>query len=340
MKLIVALSAVLLCACGSSPPPAAPAPALVEPSPSPAQPEAGAPAPTPEPAPLPPAPPWDAPGAPPSYVSAALVQVPASVRYVAAIDLPRLAGTPVGDKLREALIGAAVELPASCKSLNPTALGNVILAGGGDGGELVGIAAGKMAERPVITCLTALVKSRGGALKNKKLAGRTAYYATGSADDNGWITWTRAGTPIMAGDEAMLTATLDAKAAKISPELAALVASADHRRMMWGAAKVTSAEVQTLPVPAGMVTGPVTIRFGIDLGAELELDVAFGFASTEEANRVAQELRKQLGEVRQGPPLDSLLRDVKLGVHGRDLRVIIHLDAAATTQALGFLNMK
>jgi hypothetical protein len=355
MHLLRITAALVLIACGSSsrPAPAGPT-AGTPPSPPPAEANqvADPTAPTsppaaPEPPPLAEAPAWT-PTTPRPHVAKVLPQLPADARFVAGLDIPRLAATPLGDKLRGVFLDAMDKLPASCTAISATKLGEMVMAGAGvatpnavsTGNAAVAIAGRGLLERELVPCAKDIMKSKGGELKSKKVAGRTFHFATGTAKDNGWVTWTKEGVPYIAGSEAWLTATLDPKAPKIAPALADLASRADHGRMFWAAMEITPALLRDLGLPDSLLTAPAGVRAGVDLAQEFELDVVATFSAAADANRIAALLRAQIGELRRNPPMAAFLSNVRLGLHGTELRVIVRLDAATSEMLLAILGLK
>src|SRR5436190_2958069 len=154
MKLGPSLLPLLALACGSSSPkpaaPAEPAPVAATPPPAP-EPAPAKPA-APEPPPIPEAPPPTPAGPPKPHVSKALAFLPADAQAVIGFDVPRIAGTPLGDKFRQAFLGAS--LPKPCESLSAAQLGNIVL-GVAAGGKVVGVSDGKLPERGMVACIEA-----------------------------------------------------------------------------------------------------------------------------------------------------------------------------------------
>lgn len=354
MHLFRIATALVLIACGSSSKPAPAGPtAGAPPSPPPVEanqasepPEPPEP-PAPEPPPLAEAPAWT-PTKPRPHVAKALAQFPADSRLVIGLDMARLASTPMGEALHAVLLKSTDKLPASCTKLSAAKLGEVVVATAGvagpggvsTGDAAVGIADRAILERDVIPCMKDVMKGKGGELKSKKVAGRTVHYAAGVPDSNGWITWTKDGVPIFAGGEAWLTTTLDPKAPKLGASLADLATRADHGRMIWAAIELAPAQLRDLGLPEGLLSAPAGLRLGLDLAQEFELDLVATFASADEASRIAALLRAQINELRRSPATASFLSDVRLGLHGTELRLIIRLDAGTTTMLIELLNLK
>ncbi len=326
------LLSVLVLACGSSSPkPAAPVEA--------APPVASAP---PEPAPAPPAPPAppaipEAPppvpaGPPRPHVAKALAYLPADTQAVVGLDVARIAGTPLGDKFREALLSA--KLPAACETLTSAQFGHVVL-GIGPSGKVVAVSDGKLAERAMFACVEAGMKAKGGKAQRKTVRGRTYYYATGTTEDNGWITFLKPGF-LIANSEAALTEALDAKAGKVSGDLAALSAQVDHGRMVWMAATVPVASLAELGVPADVAAGPIALRASLDMATDTQIDVVLGGASPEVAAAVAKVLRTLAAQL----PVPPAAIGLQIGVHGSDIHAIAQLDASLTRTVIDAIKMK
>ncbi|MBK9032291.1 MAG: hypothetical protein IPL61_13425 [Myxococcales bacterium] len=341
------LSCLLLAiACGGHPPgrsaPVAPAPV----APAPVAPDVAGPEPTPpEPTPpgprpgeLPDAPPWTAPAAP-LHVLAVLPQVPAGARYVLGADVARLARGAAGGALRELLaiiIGAS---PPACRSITTAQFAQVVIAGVGLQGEQVYFLGPALTERATAPCLTATLLGKDGAtIEHKPLSGRTVYYADGAGAVDDVVAWSKISGPIYASREDWLAAALDPRAPKATPDLVALAATADHARMVWLAALVAPADLAPLGLPDGLLAGPVAVRAGLDLGDELELDVDVTFATADAAARFGDLVRLQVPALRADPDTAPLVTDVRLGIHGAELRLIVHVDRDATAALIARLH--
>jgi hypothetical protein len=338
MRFFSLLSALAL-ACGSSsskpaapaaaPPPAA-APAAEAEPPPPARPA------EPELPPIPEAPPPVQPAAPRPYVVKAMAYLPADTQVVIGVDVPRVAGTPLGDKLRAALLSDKV--PAACEALSAAQFGNVVIGTNGSG-KVVVVIDGKLAERTAIACLEAGVKAKGAKAQSKTVAGRKVHYVTGSTDDNGWITWTNGGI-VMASSEAALKDALDPKTAKLGGDLAALTAQTDHGRMVWAAGVVSPASLAAIGAPAGAVPGPLALRAGVDIAADTDVDLVLGGSTPAGAAAMADALRALLAPMRSAPSTAPLFAGLRLGVHGSDVHVTARLDADITRKLIDAVNIK
>jgi hypothetical protein len=336
MRFFLVLPALALACGSSSPKPAAPVAAAPAPAPEPAPAPAPAPPAAPALPPLPEAPPPAAPSAAKPYVAKALAYLPPDTQVLIGIDVPRIAGTPLGAKLRGALLGA--KLPAPCAALSPALFGNIVL--GRNGGEkFVAVVDGKLGERTAIACVEAGIGQKGGKLERKTLGGRKVYYVTGSAKDNGWVTWTKTGA-VMASSEAALSEALDPKSVKLGGELAALTAKVDHARMVWGAAIVQASALQAMGVPLSGVTGSISVRAGIELAAETDLDIVLGFPSPGAATATADTLKAMIAPLRSQPNVAPLLSGLSLGVYGSDIHLVARLDAAVTSKLIEAIDVK
>jgi hypothetical protein len=339
MKLFPLLSALALACGSSSSKPATPAPpAAALPAEPVAQAEPPPPAKPPEPElpPIPEAPPPAQPGAPRPHVVKAMAFLPPDTQVVIGVDVPRVAGTPLGDKLRASLLSGKV--PAPCEALSAAQFGNVVIGTNGSG-KVVVVLDGKLAERAAIACLEAGVKAKGAKSQSKIVAGRKVHYVTGSADDNGWITWTKGGI-VLASSEAALADALDPKTAKLGGDLAALIAQADHGRMLWAAGVVSPASLAALGAPTGSVPGPVALRAGVDIAADTDVDVVLGGSSPTGAAALADGLRALLAPMRSAPSTAPLFAGLRLGVHGSDVHVTARLDADITRKLIDAVNVK
>lgn len=335
------LSSLVLAACGASAaqkpapapapvPPAAPSPAAVAEAPKPPAPPPALPA-------LPEAPPPAGSVAQRPHVAKALAYLPERTKLVLGIDVPRLAHTPLGDKLRGSFAGP--DIPAPCQKLTAGQFGNLVFGAIGDGG-MVAALDGKLDERSLRPCLDAAAKAKGGKLETKAIQGRKAYYISGSAQDNGWGTWPRGGGMLLASGEAPLTEALDPKAKKLGSELAKLVAKVDQSHMVWAAAIVPADALAGLGLAGGALTGPVAMRFTLDTTTETEVDMVVELATADDATRAATALRQLVDILRKATDTAPFVRDVRLGVYDRALHVIAKLDAAATQKLMTAINAK
>jgi hypothetical protein len=335
MKFSLVLSSLVLACSSSSSKPAQPA----QPAPVASAPPAAAPAATPAPPELPPipeAPPPAKPGAPRPHVARALAYLPADAQVVIGADLPRIASTPLGDKVREAILG--INKPAACETLSAAQFGNVVLGANGSG-KVLFVLDGKLDERATLACFEAAVKAKGATLQTKTLAGRKVYYATGSAADNGWVTWTKNGV-VLASSEAALTEALDPNAPKVAGDLAALVAGADHGRMVWVAGIVPAAGLAAAGISADMAKGPVSIRAGIDIATDTDVDVVIGCSTPAVAASVGDAVRALIAPMRNSPGAAPLLAGLRLGVHGSEIHATARLDASITRKLIDAVNVK
>lgn len=338
MKLYRVLPALVVAACGArspSPAPAAPtlAPAPVAQAPAPAPPPPAPPAPAPA---LPEAPPPVPAGAPRPHVTKAMSYIPARAKFVVGLDAAAVARTPVGDKLRAAFAGP--EIPAPCQALTAAQLGHIVFGATGDGSIV--IFDGNLGERAMSACARATAKVHGGKLESKTIRGRKASHIAGSAQDNGWIAWLPAGGFVLASSEAALTEALDPKAAKVGGDLAQLVAQVDQSRMLWAAGVVPADAIPAMGLPAGIVTGAVSLRAAIDLASATELDVVLGFTTAGEAGRVAEVIRQLAAKLRSSPDLAPFAADVRLGIFDRSLHVMARFDADITHKLIDAIHAK
>jgi hypothetical protein len=329
---LAAILAAAACGGSSKPTPVAPLPDETA-KPEPAQPAPDQDKPPLEAAPkLPPiatAPPPAAPGPTKPHVAKALALIPDFAQVIIGIDVPRVATTALGAHLTAALLKE--DVPAPCQKLTAAQFGNLVMGWGEDG--VVAVADGKVTEKQLVPCVEAAVKAKGGKLASKKIAGRTVRFREGD-DNDAWLTWTKAGQPLLAHSEAAVASALDPKAPKVKADLATFTGQADHGRMVWGAGVFHAAELAEAGVPPGMVSGDVTVRGWAEMGTETELDVVFGFASPEEATKIDQQVRAMIEPMRSSPDMEKMLAGLQLGVHGSELHAVIKLDAATTQQIL------
>ncbi|MBL8626515.1 MAG: hypothetical protein JNK64_34685 [Myxococcales bacterium] len=332
----------LVSACRSSTPAPRSAPTAPTPEAKAEAPEAPAPSAPPTPEPPPPqqppiatAPPPAAAGTPAAHVAAALRVLPASADVLVGLSIPRLGASVLGEKFTAMLFAARDNLPAACQTLAATDYGDVTVAFGG--GAIVGVSTGKLTEKRMATCLQAILKAKGGDIASKKIAGRKVYYAVGSAEDNGWVAWTKQGVPLLANSEAGITAALDPRSPKVDADLVALANRADHSHAAWFAGRVSASKLAELGVPPGVVSGDVRFYGWLDHAADLQLDAVVTLATPADATKLEAQLRQLLEPVRQLPDAATMLRGLGIGAHGNDVHVVLALDAATTAALLAQL---
>jgi membrane-associated phospholipid phosphatase len=183
------------------------------------------------------------------------------------------------------------------------------------------------------------VKAKGAKAQTKMVAGRKVHYVTGSADDNGWITWIKGGV-VLASSEAALADALDPKTAKLGGDLAALAAQTDHGRMVWAAGVVSPAALAALGAPSGSVAQPLALRAGVDIAADTDVDIVLGGSTPSGAAALADGLRALLAPMRSAPNTAPLFAGLRLGVHGSDVHVTARLDADITRRLIDAVNIK
>lgn len=221
------------------------------------------------------------------------------------------------------------DLPAPCAKLDLAEVGNLVLGVGS--GDMVIIADGKIAEKAVTGCLEA----QGGKLTKKKIKGRTVHHGGG---DEPWITWTKAGTPIVASSEAAMTAVLDARAPKAHDALGLLAGLADHGKLMWMVATVETAQLAALGLPFSGDTTHITVRAWFEHATTGTIDVVATFATPEDAARAEQQLRGMLEPMQANPQMGALLKGTQLSAHGAHLHAVVQLDEATMAEIVRSMN--
>ena len=340
MRFSLVLSSVVLACSASSPKPTAPTPAAsAEPRPPPpvAEPAPGAKtAPAPDLPPIPEAPPPVKAGPPRPHVAKALAYLPPETQAVIGFDVPRIAGTPLGAKVRQAFVGT--EVPVACEALTAGQFGNVVV-GAVVNAKIVIVVDGKLPERAMVACVEAGVKAKGAKAESKMVAGRKFHYVAGSSEDNGWITWTKTSV-VMANSEAALTEAVDAKAAKLAGDLAALSTQVDHGRMVWAAGIVPAPALAAIGLSADVVPGPVTVRATLDMAGDTDIDVVLGCTTPAAAASMASALKAIVAPIRSAPNTAPLLAGLRLGVHGSEVHATARIGADLTRKLIDMLDLK
>lgn len=329
MRALASITVCVLIACGGATRPASDPAAptsTIAPEPAPA------PAPTPAaptPPPIPEAPPWVAPPPQPHVVDV-LNQVPAAARFVAGLDVPRLARGALASRFQSMLALFVAMGPASCAPVTIDAFDRVVMAGVGTKGEHVVFLGPGLVERVAGPCLAdATIKKNGVTIAKRKEFGTTVYTEAGPAAGDGALAWTLRSGPIVVDRLAWARTTLDPNAPKASPALVSLASTADHARTFWVAALVDPDDVARLGLAPGTLTGPFTVRIGIDLDAAAEVDLDLVFSSEADARHAAEYIRAEAARAWREFPTQDAVPNLRLGLHGTEVRLQLHVDATA-----------
>lgn len=228
-----------------------------------------------------------APSGPPPELTG-LAVVPASAEAVVGVDVRKLLGSPVLDRvveqvlLREATLSERLRrLGDDCKIDLGKQIKHIMLALGPHAGPQPGtgpvlmIAVGSLPETDLKDCVTRLVGTGGGTLTGKVVLGRTLYLAK-DGNRTMYFAYSRPDTVVLSADEAYITEALGSgKKAPDDPELTAWRKLVNENSPLWAVGR-TDARIRDglVQLTEGQISsGPVAIAASADLsdGAKLQL---------------------------------------------------------------------
>lgn len=228
-----------------------------------------------------------APSGPPPELTG-LAVVPASAEAVVGVDVRKLLGSPVLDRvveqllLREATLSERLRrLGDDCKIDLGKQIKHIMLALGPHAGPQPGtgpvlmIAVGSLPETDLKDCVTRLVGTGGGTLTGRVVLGRTLYLAK-DGNRTMYFAYSRPDTVVLSADEAYITEALGSgKKAPDDPELTAWRKLVNENSPLWAVGR-TDARIRDglVQLTEGQISsGPVAIAASADLtdGAKLQL---------------------------------------------------------------------
>jgi hypothetical protein len=294
--------------------------------------------------------------APPPEITG-LAAVPANAEIVIAVDVERLAASPIVERAAEQLLMRDAQLAQSwehvrdaCKIDVAKQIRRITIALGpspnpakpGTGPVLM-IATGAIAETELTTCIRSLVGKGGGQLTAKPLDGRTLYQVK---DQNRtmFFSFGRADTIVLGTSDTYVTEALSKnKKAADHPELAAWMKLANQRAPLWAIGRVSDRVKQGLVrVTDGQIkAGPTAFVGSADLtdGAKLELGAVM--ANADDAKQLESQIKAQLAMlvmVAQAKSLGPLVQKVKLAVDGNTVRIAAILSMDDVNHVLSMLD--
>ena len=277
--------------------------------------------------------------APPPEVTG-LAAVPSSAEIVIAVDIEKLAGSPIVTRAAEQLLLRDAQLAQSwehvrdaCKIDVTKQIKRLTIALGpspnpakpGTGPVLM-VATGTIGETELSACVRSLVGKGGGQLTAKPLDGRTLYQVK---DQNRtmFFSFGRADTVVLGTSDAYVTEALGkGKKAIDHPELAAWMKLTNQHAPLWAIGRVSERVKTGLSrVTQGQVkAGPTAFVGSADLtdGAKLELGAVM--ANAEDAKQLESQIKAQLAMlvmVAQAKSLGPLVQKVKIAVDGNMVRI-------------------
>jgi hypothetical protein len=294
--------------------------------------------------------------APPPEVTG-LAAVPSSAEIVIAVDVEKLAASPIVARAAEQLLMRDPSLAQSWEHVRDAckidvakqikrltiALGPPTNPSKPGTGPVLMVATGAIAETELTTCIRSLVGKGGGQLTAKPLDGRTLYQVK---DQNRtmFFSFGRADTIVLGTSDRYVTEALSKnKKAPDHPELATWMKLANQNAPIWAIGRVSDRVKQGLVrVTDGQIkAGPTAFVGSADLtdGAKLELGAVM--ANADDAKQLESQIKAQLAMlvmVAQAKSLGPLIQKVKLAVDGNTVRISASLSMDDVNHVLSMLD--
>jgi hypothetical protein len=247
-------------------------------------------------------------GGPASQV-AGLSAVPASAEVVVAVDVPRVASSPLVTRavdsllLKNSVLAAEWQrLSESCKT-DPHKLESIVFAIGpgtgqpGTGPVLMVVTGKQLVETELAECVRSMVGQGGGTLTAKPLDGRTLYQAK-DGQRTMFFAFGKPDTVVMSANEDFVKAALGpGKKLSDNSELTRWMARADQKAPIWAAGRADP-RVRTglVKLTNGQLKeGPVAIVLAVDMTNGAKLDLGAVMASAADAKALESFGKTQLG---------------------------------------------
>jgi len=293
--------------------------------------------------------------APPPEVTG-LAAVPSSAEIVIAVDIEKLAGSPIVTRAAEQLLLRDAQLAQSwahvrdeCKLDVTKQIKRLTIALGPSpnpakpGGPVLMVATGAIGETELSACVRSLVGKGGGQLTAKPLDGRTLYQVK---DQNRtmFFSFGRADTVVLGTSEAYVTEALGkGKKATDHPELAAWMKLTNQNAPLWAIGRVSERVKTGLSrVTQGQVkTGPTAFVGSADLSDGAKLELGAVMSNAEDAKQLESQIKAQLAMlvmVAQAKSLGTVVQKVKLSVDGNVVRIAANLTMDDVNHVLSMLD--
>jgi hypothetical protein len=278
-------------------------------------------------------------GPPPEVTG--LSAVPSSAKIVIAIDVEKLAASPVVARAAEQLLARDTQLAESwahvrdeCKidvakqiKRMTIALGPAPNAAQPGTGPMLMVATGAIGEAELSTCIRSLVGKGGGTLTAKPLDARTLYQVK---DQNRtmFFAFGSPNTVVLSASDKFITEALDAKGKKAldHPELAAWAKLANQNAPLWMMGRVSErVKGGLVRVSGGAIkTGPTAFVASFDLTDGAKFDLNTIMASGEDAKQLESQIKAQLGMlvmIAQAKSMGPIVEKVKIAADGKLVRI-------------------
>lgn len=291
----------------------------------------------------------------PSAEVTGLAAVPASSEVVLAIDVQRVADSPLVDHAVDVLLQRDPNLADRWKQLHDRCkldlknVNHVMLAIGPHPGPQPGtgpvlfIATGKLVETELAACVRSLVGTGSGGLTASPLGNRTMY----EAKDGNRVVYFAFGRP----DTVIMSANRDAVAESLgtgkkitdNPDFTKWLAMVDQKAPIWAVGRVDERVKQGLvKVTNGAVTaGPSAMVVSIDPTAGAKIDLGAVMASPADAKALESFAKTQLAGlamVAQAKSLGTVVDQVKITADASVVRFAANLDMPAVNQLISVLD--
>jgi hypothetical protein len=295
--------------------------------------------------------------APPPEVTG-LSAVPSSAEIVIAIDVEKLAASPIVARAAEQLLARDAQLAESwahvrdeCKIDVAKQIKRLTIALGpapnpakpGTGPMLM-VATGAIGEAELSACIRSLVGKGGGTLTAKPLETRTLYQVKDSSRTM-FFAFGSPNTVVLSVDEKFIGTALDTKGKKAMdhPELAAWAKLTNQNAPLWMMGRVSErVKGGLVRVSGGAIkTGPTAFVASLDLteGAKVELSTVM--ANADDAKQLESQIKAQLGMlvmIAQAKSMGPLIQKVKLATDGKLVRISVALTMDDMNHVLSVLD--
>lgn len=294
--------------------------------------------------------------APPPEVTG-LAAVPSSAEVLIAVDVEKLAGSPIVERAVQQLLLRDPQLAQSwehvrdaCKIDLARQIKRVVLALGpspspqkpGTGPVLM-VAVGAVPEPELSTCVRQLVGKGGGSLTAKSLEGRTLYQVK---DQNRTMVFSygRPDTVVLSTSDTYAGEALGkGKKALDHPELAAWTKLVNQNAPIWAVGRPSERVRGGLVRVTGgtLKAGPTAFVASVDLSDGARLDLGVVMATSDDAKQLESQVKAQLATfvmVAQAKSLGAMLQKLKITVDGNLVRFSANLTMDDVNHVLSVLD--
>ncbi len=286
-----------------------------------------------------------------------LAAVPSSAEIVIAVDVEKLANSPIVSRAVEQLLMRDAQLAQSwehvrdaCKIDVTKQIKRITIALGPPAnpakpgtGPVLMVATGSIGETELSTCVRSLVGKGGGSLTAKPLDGRTLYQVK---ENNRTMFWAfgRTDTIVLGTSDAYVTEALG-KGKKVSdhPEIAAWMKLTNQNAPVWAVGRVSDrVKAGLVRVTQGQIkAGPTAFVGSADLTNGAQLVLGAVMATPDDAKQLESQIKAQLAAlvmVAQMKSLGTMVQKVKIGTDGNVVRISAALTMDDVNHVLSMLD--